>query len=99
MFVPIPVLILVALLIGLLIGLVLRGRGGRDDLIAPPRRIPPSSFPSPPFPSPGGGLSPEVEADVRKLVAGRQKIAAIKLVRTHTGLGLKEAKDLVEAMH
>ena len=29
--------------------------------------------------------------------AGDKKIQVIKVVRTHTGLGLKEAKDLVEA--
>jgi large subunit ribosomal protein L7/L12 len=43
-------------------------------------------------------LSPPVEAQVRALLAEGRKIEAIKLARTATDLGLKEAKDLVEAM-
>jgi ribosomal protein L7/L12 len=39
-------------------------------------------------------LSPELRAE---LAAGN-KIAAIKLLREATGLGLKEAKDAVERM-
>jgi ribosomal protein L7/L12 len=35
--------------------------------------------------------------DVRAALARGQKIEAIKLLRGHTGLGLKEAKDWVEA--
>jgi ribosomal protein L7/L12 len=31
-------------------------------------------------------------------LVGGNKIEAIKLVREHTGLGLKEAKDLVERL-
>ena len=37
------------------------------------------------------------EGEVRRLLAAGKKIEAIKLVRERTGLGLKEAKDLVEA--
>lgn len=44
----------------------------------------------------GTGLPPEVEFEVRSLVESRKKIQAIKIVRDHTGLGLKECKDLVE---
>jgi ribosomal protein L7/L12 len=43
----------------------------------------------------------EVPADehgVRKLIAAGEMIQAIKLVRSLTSLGLKESKDLVEAM-
>ena len=43
-------------------------------------------------------LGPDNEAEVRMLLAGGSKIEAIKLVRTVTGMGLKEAKDLVERM-
>jgi hypothetical protein len=43
------------------------------------------------------GLSP-LDQHVRKLVAQGDKIEAIKAVREHTGLGLKEAKDYVEAI-
>ncbi len=46
-----------------------------------------------------GGASEEekTEFDVVLKNAGASKIAVIKEVRTMTGLGLKEAKDLVEA--
>lgn len=37
-------------------------------------------------------------ADVRDLVAGGRKIEAVKVVRQQTGMGLKEAKDAVEAI-
>jgi large subunit ribosomal protein L7/L12 len=47
-----------------------------------------------------GGPAPVVEEktefDVVLLNAGAQKINVIKVVRAATGLGLKEAKDLVE---
>lgn len=50
----------------------------------------------------GGGAAAEVveektEFDVILAEAGAQKINVIKEVRAITGLGLKEAKDLVEA--
>ena len=38
----------------------------------------------------------KTEVDVHLTAAGAQKINVIKEVRTITGLGLKEAKDLVE---
>ena len=48
----------------------------------------------------GGDAAPAAEAktefDVHLTAAGDQKINVIKEVRTITGLGLKEAKDLVE---
>jgi large subunit ribosomal protein L7/L12 len=47
----------------------------------------------------GGGAAAEEKDsfDVVLAEAGANKIAVIKEVRTITGLGLKEAKDLVEA--
>lgn len=39
----------------------------------------------------------KTEFDVMLKAAGANKIAVIKAVRTATGLGLKEAKDLVES--
>jgi large subunit ribosomal protein L7/L12 len=47
----------------------------------------------------GGGAAAEekTEFDVVLEGAGGNKIAVIKVVRAATGLGLKEAKDLVEA--
>jgi large subunit ribosomal protein L7/L12 len=47
----------------------------------------------PPDPGAASGLS----AGVRQLADDGQKIQAIKLHREETGLGLKEAKDAVEA--
>ena len=50
----------------------------------------------------GGGAAAAVaeektEFNVMLLEAGAQKVSVIKAVREITGLGLKEAKDLVEA--
>jgi len=49
----------------------------------------------------GGGAAAEVEEktafDVVLTEAGGQKIQVIKVVRAVTGLGLKEAKDLVDS--
>ncbi|MBZ0201262.1 MAG: 50S ribosomal protein L7/L12, partial [Ignavibacteriaceae bacterium] len=38
----------------------------------------------------------KTEFDVILLAAGEKKINVIKVVRAHTGLGLQEAKDLVD---
>ena len=45
----------------------------------------------------GDAAAEKSEFDVILTVAGDKKINVIKEVRTITGLGLKEAKDLVEA--
>ena len=45
----------------------------------------------------GDAAEEQTEFDVVLKNAGATKIAVIKEVRTMTGLGLKEAKDLVEA--
>lgn len=50
--------------------------------------------------APAGGAAAaeeKAEFDVMLKAAGANKIAVIKAVRTATGLGLKEAKDLVES--
>jgi large subunit ribosomal protein L7/L12 len=44
----------------------------------------------------GGAAEEKTEFDVVLAAAGASKINVIKEVRTITGLGLKEAKDLVE---
>ena len=45
----------------------------------------------------GGAAEEQTEFDVILKAAGAQKINVIKEVRALTGLGLKEAKELVEA--
>ena len=45
----------------------------------------------------GAGAEEKTEFDVVLTAAGDKKIQVIKEVRTITGLGLKDAKDLVEA--
>jgi large subunit ribosomal protein L7/L12 len=49
-------------------------------------------------PAGNGGAPAEekTEFDVVLKAAGEKKINVIKVVRAHTGLGLKEAKDLVD---
>jgi Ribosomal protein L7/L12 C-terminal domain len=44
------------------------------------------------------GLSPQARGEIGALVAQGKKIEAIKLVRTQTGMGLKDAKNLVDAI-
>lgn len=44
----------------------------------------------------GGAAEEQTEFDVILTSAGDKKVNAIKAVRTITGLGLKEAKDLVD---
>ncbi|MFA6599060.1 MAG: 50S ribosomal protein L7/L12 [Ignavibacteriaceae bacterium] len=39
----------------------------------------------------------QTEFNVNLVAAGEKKINVIKVVRAHTGLGLKEAKDLVDS--
>lgn len=45
----------------------------------------------------GGAAEEQTEFDVMLTAAGPNKVAAIKAVRAATGLGLKEAKGLVES--
>ncbi|MFC2950987.1 ribosomal protein L7/L12 [Marinicaulis aureus] len=37
-------------------------------------------------------LSPSIQSDVDRLLMDKKKIEAIKVIREHTGLGLKESK-------
>ena len=43
-------------------------------------------------------IEEELSPEVFQLLADGRKIEAIKLIREETGLGLKEAKDLAEAL-
>lgn len=51
-----------------------------------------------PAPAPPRPVAGNVEAEARALLANEQKIQAIRIVREATGMGLKEAKDWVEAL-
>lgn len=87
--------------IGIIIGLTLRGRTAGRDLSAPPRDLMASA--APPRSAPAGStghppLPPEAAARIGEALAKGNKIEAIKLLREASGLGLKEAKDAVEAM-
>jgi hypothetical protein len=93
MFVPLPVLIVAGLAVVFLLMVALRRRRGQDDLMAPPPR--PRMAPLPGLPV---TLPSDVEAKVREYIRDEQLISAIKLAREATGLGLTEAKDLVEDM-
>jgi len=46
--------------------------------------------------APAAAAAEQTEFTVMILTAGEQKVSAIKAVREITGLGLKEAKDLVD---
>lgn len=62
--------------------------------------MPIAAFPAQAAAGVGGGAAPEEEKSTFTVVltsAGSNKIAVIKEVRTMTSLGLKEAKDLVDA--
>lgn len=80
--------------------------GRRDDLsglprtMVPPRPMAPPMAPTAQTPASSQpfGISPDKLAAVRGELARGNKIAAIKLFREATGLGLKESKDAVEAM-
>jgi len=50
-----------------------------------------------PAAAPAEAKAEQTEFDVTLAAAGGNKIAVIKAIREITGLGLKEAKDLVEA--
>jgi hypothetical protein len=93
-----------ALLVGLVLGagLLWALRGRRDAQQGGPPR--PSGPPSLPFPTrptaqvPDGPLDEHGRRDVEALLDEGKAIDAIKRVRELTGLGLKEAKDYVDAL-
>ncbi len=83
--------------IGLL--LVLRGRKGAEVVGGDQKPAAPRPVAAPPSaPQPVTTTLSPLDHHVRKLAAQGDKIEAIKAVRDHTGLGLKEAKDYVEAI-
>ncbi|WP_309103663.1 ribosomal protein L7/L12 [Microbacterium sp.] len=42
------------------------------------------------------GMSPQVIAEIDRMIASGQRLAAIKLFRAHSKVGLKEAKDRID---
>ena len=105
MYLPVPVLAALGIAFLVLALLALRRRGGERDLIAPPRPgpVPPPPRAEPPRSWPAGAapigdLAAELDGEVRALLAAGRKIEAIKVVRAATGMGLAEAKELVERM-
>jgi large subunit ribosomal protein L7/L12 len=107
MYVPLPVLAAIAIAFLVLVFLAMRRRGGDRDLLAPPRMggtAPPPPLSQPPRAWPAsaapirGELPDALEREVRELLAAGNKIEAIKQVRAATGLGLREAKEMVERM-
>lgn len=96
--------LLLPLVLGGLVIVLLVARGGRsaghkrtDDpgpIVLP--QAPPSAIPRP---APSNELLPEdLRFHVHRELGNGRKIHAIKLVRQHTRLGLKEAKDIVDAL-
>lgn len=75
--------LVIAFLIGAVLGWVLRGQQG-ESVSLPPRPLPTSA--------------PELEAEVRELLRQGLKIQAIKIYREFHRVGLKEAKDAIDAM-
>lgn len=102
MFVPIPVLIAIGVVFLVLLALALRSSRGRDPLMGggqvPRYRPLPTADKAMATAAPVLPLPPEVEQQVRALLAAGRKIDAIKLARDVTHLGLKDTKDLVESM-
>ena len=100
MFIPIPVLIATGVAFLVLLLFALRSSRGRDPLMGggqAPRDRPAPIAQKVAMAAPVA-LPPEVEAQVRALLAAGRKIEAIKLARDVTHLGLKETKDLVESL-
>jgi large subunit ribosomal protein L7/L12 len=101
MYIPIPIIIVLGLTFLLMVGQTIRSSRKRDPLLgdrAPAFRpaVAPHQERAPIMPV--ATLSAETESQVRALIAAGRKIEAVKLTRDATHLGLKESKDLVEAL-
>jgi ribosomal protein L7/L12 len=87
MFVPLWLIGLTLVLLAVLAALAFRRRGA-GEMIDRQRRA--TRIAS------SGELAALASPEVRAALGGGRKIEAIKLVRERTGLGLREAKELVE---
>jgi ribosomal protein L7/L12 len=65
---------------------------------APPPATYATKLPSPSHTDRPGGVAPDVLAQIRDLKNRNQLIQAIKIMRQHTGMSLRDAKDAVERM-
>lgn len=97
----------IAWVIGIVVGLVVvvvilsaALRGMRPKLPEPQVFVPSPttarSLPASSATTTASGLTPQVVAEIDRLIGAGKKIQAIKLLRDRTGVGLKEAKDRVE---
>jgi len=80
--------VLIAVIASFMVGFIL-GRATASG--SSTRKNPAPMHPVEPLPA-------DLEEKVHKLILGGKKIEAIKVVRLATGLGLKQAKDLVDGM-
>lgn len=94
---------IIGLVVGLIVIVVIVSaalRGMRPKLPEPqvftPSPTTARSLPASSAASTASGLTPQVVAEIDRLIGAGQKIHAIKLFRGATGVGLKEAKDRVE---
>ncbi|KJL26939.1 50S ribosomal protein L7/L12 [Microbacterium oxydans] len=93
------VLWIIAIVVGLIVivaVLAVSVRGMRPKLPDPPLFSTAPHAAPPPSAATTPGLTPEVVAEVDRLVVAGQKIHAIKVYRDHSGVSLKEAKDRIE---
>ena len=98
MFIPFPVIVIGSImLLSMLIWAYRRGGAGRSaDLSVDSFRL---AGPEPKRnAAPDPKLSEADREELKRLLQSGQKIHAIKVARGMTGLGLAEAKDLVEAL-
>lgn len=93
----------IGIVVGLVVVVVILSaalRGMRPKLPEPqvftPSPTTARSLPASSAASTASGLTPQVVAEIDRLIGAGQKIQAIKLFRDRTGVGLKEAKDRVE---
>ena len=94
MYVPFWLLGLIALAFLVLLRLALRGARGGDMIER--QRLLSGSKGAPPALAPGDEAALRTRPDVAAALASGSKIESIKAVREASGLGLKEAKELVE---
>jgi hypothetical protein len=89
---PSWMVVLVVAFVALIFGYMLGRRGGGNVV-----KVPSGPVKTPHVRVSSSDVLDDWEREARDLMAGGNKIQAIKVVRDGTGMGLKEAKDLVES--